>query len=75
MTDLDEWDRWEGFETVAPPEPETGDQTNPFETTQRFAGEHEGANLIEFPSAPHTLEWNANEYAATQSVSAFLRQQ
>jgi hypothetical protein len=52
-----------------------GDQTNPFETTQLFAGEHEGVNLIEFPSAPHTLEWNANERAATQSVSAFLRQQ
>lgn len=51
-----------------------GDQTNPFETTQRFAGKQEDVTLVELASAPHTLEWNANEYAATQSVSAFLRQ-
>lgn len=31
MTDLDEWDRWEGFDTVAPPEPGPYDQTNPFD--------------------------------------------
>ncbi|GHF12595.1 alpha/beta hydrolase [Pseudolysinimonas yzui] len=53
-----------------------GDQTNPFETTHRFAGSHEeDVTLIELPNAPHTLEWNANEYAVTQAVSAFLRTQ
>lgn len=31
MTDLDEWDRWEGFDTVPPPEPGPGDHTNPFD--------------------------------------------
>lgn len=30
VSDLDEWDRWEGFDTVPPPEPGPGDQTNPF---------------------------------------------
>jgi hypothetical protein len=38
VSDLDEWDRWEGFDTVPPPEPEPGDQTNPFDPT---SPEHE----------------------------------
>lgn len=31
MSDLDEWDRWEGFDTVPPPEPGPYDRTNPFD--------------------------------------------
>lgn len=39
VSDLDEWDRWEGFDTVPPPEPEPGDQTNPFDA-DRSPEEH-----------------------------------
>jgi pimeloyl-ACP methyl ester carboxylesterase len=50
-----------------------GDETNPFDATQQFASDHEDVTLVELPSAPHTLEWNASESDATRSVIKFLR--
>lgn len=37
-----------------------GDQTVPFDLTLALAGESPAARLVEFPTSPHTLEWNVD---------------
>lgn len=50
-----------------------GDETLDFRETVAFAAEQPGVELVQLPTAPHTLEWNAGGDATRDAVARFLR--
>lgn len=70
MTDLDEWDRWEGFDTVPPPEPGPGDQTNPFDAG---SPEHEVWQRKEDAERAQIRAQRERERLAAETEREYLR--